>query len=239
MSTRAVITAAAATAFHCRLAHLTPRPAQVSRRADRLFGEEPREVGGQLAGRCVTLSGVFGQRLEHDRFHVERDCRIEPSQRAGLVGGDPPQKLGSVVSLEDLPERQELVKRRSERIDVAPAVDGTSDAAGLFGAQIARGPDHVAARRQVAVAPDSGQPEVGDPETVIGADQQIRWLDVAVEYLVAVGVIERLGRLPAEFGDLLSRETAAVALSGSATTSAKFRPSISRIAKYGTRCSRP
>ncbi len=151
--------------------------------------------------------------------------------KAGLFRHDLHQEQGAIDAVEDLPERQELIERRSQGIEVTAAVDGSAAALGLFGTQVAQGAQYVATGGQVAVAPDASEAEVGDPETVESVDQEVRRLDVAVQDLVAVGIVERLGRLPAQLGNFPRRQPAQVPARRSRTTSARLRPSINLMAK--------
>src|SRR5262249_4285888 len=72
----------------------------------------------------------------------------------------------------------------------------------LLGAHVPKRAQDVAGEGQAVVTLDLGQAEVGDPETALGVEQQVRGLDVSVEDAPGVRVIERLGRLKAEGGDV-------------------------------------
>ncbi len=91
-------------------------------------------------------------------------------------------------------------------MDVAPGVNDAAPALGPLGTEIAQRPDDVAGGRQVALPPHAGQPEIGDPEAMISVDQEVRGLDVAVQDVVAMGVVERLGRLTGQLRRLARRE---------------------------------
>ena len=56
--------------------------------------------------------------------------------------------------------------------------------------------------RQLVPLDELGQPEVGDPDVPSGVQQEVRGLDVAVDHPLFVGVVQRVGDLGAEAGDL-------------------------------------
>ena len=88
---------------------------------------------------------------------------------------------------------EHLVHHAGQRIDVGAAVD-LGGSAGLLGAHVCRGADHhVLAREPIALGlmDDLGDPEVGEQQ-VVGLDQQVLGLDVAVDDALGVEEAECL-----------------------------------------------
>ena len=98
-------------------------------------------------------------------------------------------------------EREQLVERGAEGVDVAAVVDDHALGERLLGAHVAERAEQVAGHRHAGVLFDAGQAEVGDPELAGVVDQEVGRLDVAVEDAVLVGVVEGFGGLDAEPGD--------------------------------------
>ncbi len=65
----------------------------------------------------------------------------------------------------------------------------------LLRAHVAKRAQHAAAGCEIALGLDHGQAEVGHPKVLLGVDQEIRGLDVAVHDAHLVGVFQRVGRL--------------------------------------------
>ena len=114
---------------------------------------------------------------------------------------DLPQERLPVGAVEDRPQRQQLVQRRAERVDVGAVVDQDALAGRLLGAHVAQRAEQVAGLRQAGVGVELGQAEVGDPDVAAAVDQQVGRLDVAVDDAELVGVLQRLGRLRRQPGD--------------------------------------
>ena len=169
---------------------------------DRLVGQEPPQVGGQLLGRRVAMGQVLGHRLQDDRLQVAGDRRVEPARRDRLVQRDLAEQLLVVAAVEGGPQRQQLVEGHAQGVDVGPLIDDPAPGQGLLGAHVAERPDHVAGAREAEVAGESRQAEVGDPDRAVGVDQEVGRLDVAMEDAQAMGVVQRIGRLDAQPGDV-------------------------------------
>ena len=130
-----------------------------------------------------------------------RNATVDLSWRARVVERDLAQELVAVVAGEGGLEREQLVERDAEGVDVAAVVDDDALGEGLLGAHVAERAEEVAGHRHAGVLFDAGQAEVGDPEFAGVVDQQVGRLDVAVEDAVLVGVVEGFGGLDAEVGD--------------------------------------
>ena len=96
-------------------------------------------------------------------------------------------------------ERQHLVERRPQGVDVAP---GVRDAAEPLGGHEAQRPDQVVRLREVVPILELGQAEVGDPDVPQRVEDQVRRLDVAVQHAPLVGIGQGVGDLGAQPGDL-------------------------------------
>ncbi len=120
--------------------------------------------------------------------------------RRGLVVGDLPDQGVAIAPVEGRAEREQLVERRAQRIDVAAVIDDPSPGEDLLGAGVAQRAEHLARDREPGVAGDLGQAEVGDPELPAEVQQQVARLDVAMHDPRLVGVLQRQRRLPAQPG---------------------------------------
>ena len=79
-------------------------------------------------------------------------------------------------------QRDGLVERHPQGIDIGPRVAGAGLAADLLGSHVPQRSHQVSrARRPRRVARDPRQAEIGHPEPPLGVDDQIRGLDVAVD----------------------------------------------------------
>ena len=143
------------------------------------------------------------------RTIVSRSTGIAGLSRRGgrrLLEGDPPQDLLAVPPRVGRPQRQQLVERHAQRVDVGAVVDDHPLGQRLLGAHVAERAEQVAGHRQPGVALDAGQAEVGDPEVAARVDQQVRRLDVAVQDPLLVRVLERLGRLESRGGPTVRKK---------------------------------
>ena len=167
--------------------------------AHRLAVEEPGQVVGQGRGGRVTVGGTLGQGLQDDGLEVPRDPPIDQPGRRGLAAADLIEQLGRGVAVERRPERQQLVERGPQAVDVGPPVDGPR--ARLLGAHVPRRAQQAVVMGQAGIGEPPRQAEVGHPDRSLRVDQQVGGLDVAMDHPVMVGVRQRLGRLEADLGD--------------------------------------
>ena len=115
--------------------------------------------------------------------------------------------------------RQQLVEEDAEGIDVRPRVD-VERPLGLLRAHVLGGPDHRPVHREERLArrPDRGR--LGDAEVdhlrvrlaVVGRDEDVRRLDVAVDETLRVGVLDGVADLGEELEPRLDGQLVAVAV---------------------------
>ena len=149
-------------------------------RPDRLAIEEPRQVFGQLGGRGVAVGRALRQRLEHDRLQVAGHPAVDQARGHGLAAADLLDQLGGAAAVERRPQRQQLVERGPQAVDVGPAVDRAGPR--LLGAHVARRAQQAVVMGQPGVGQPASQAEVGHPDGSLGVDQQVRRLDVAMDH---------------------------------------------------------
>ena len=68
--------------------------------ADRPVVEEAAQVIGQIGGRRVTVGRGLGHRLQHDRFELGGDPRVDFSWWDRLLLGDLAQEIKAIVARE-------------------------------------------------------------------------------------------------------------------------------------------
>ena len=125
--------------------------------------------------------------------------------RVGQVGVVCPDcgRLGLEVLPEDAHRRaalvrwltgQAFVQDAAERVDVGAAVDGA--AFDLLGGDVVDGAERVAGGRAgVGILGAAGEPEVAEVGVLVGREQDVGGLDVAVDQAVLVRGVERVGDL--------------------------------------------
>ena len=59
-----------------------------------------------------------------------------------------------VTAIEGGPERQELVERHTQSVDISPLVDHPAPGQRLLGAHVAERANHIAGLRQTEIAPE-------------------------------------------------------------------------------------
>ena len=165
--------------------------------AHRLPVEEPGQVIGQGRGGRVTIDGTLGQGLQDDGLKIPRDPPVDHPGRRGFAAADLIQQLGRGVAVERRPERQQLVQRGPQAVDVGPPVDDPR--ARLLGTHVPRRAQQAVVMGQAGIGEPAGQAEVRHPDRSLLVDQQVGGLDVAMDHAMMVGVRERLGRLEADF----------------------------------------
>ena len=104
---------------------------------DRPAVEESLQVVGEFLRSGVAVGRLLAQRLQYNRLQLRGDGGVQSSGRDGIVVGDLPDERVAVASLEGRAERDELVERRAQRIDVASVVDDAPAGQELFGAGVA------------------------------------------------------------------------------------------------------
>ena len=109
------------------------------------------------------------------------------------------EQLVRVRVVEDRPQSQELVEGGAQGVDVVAAVGLALEP---LGRHVAQGPGEGLGGRLVLLLLELRQAEVGDPGVAQGVEQDVVRLDVAVDHPALVGVIERVGHLGADAGDL-------------------------------------
>ena len=144
---------------------------------------------------------LLGHRLQDDRLQIVRDRPVHLAGSAWIVLDDATQERPAVFLGKRGPERERLVERHTQRVDVRVVVQHTVVALGLLGTHVAERAQHVAGHRDVGAALRLGQSEVRDPKVPARVDHQVRRLDVAMDHAQIVGVLEGLGRLSPQPGD--------------------------------------
>jgi len=110
--------------------------------------------------------------------------------------------------------RHGLYEDQGQGVDVAAAGEGP--ALGLLGRRVAgRAQDRAGRLGHRGVGQRPGEPEVGDPESAVVAEEQVGGLEVPVDQALAVGVVQPAGGFEADEGGLGDAEAPALVEHGS------------------------
>ncbi len=161
-------------------------------RPDRLVLGEGPQIRRHLEGRGVAPPRLLLQRPDDDGLEIAGNVRMPPPRRGRVAAEDRGDHLPVVLGLVRRPQGQQLVERRSERVDVAAMIDPLAPS--LLGAHVERRAETIAGGGHRALAPgDPSQPEVDDLQRPVGIEDQVRGLDVAVDHPLGVRGLESLG----------------------------------------------
>ena len=176
----------------------------VARRGDR----GTRRRGQRPRGR-VAVDGILR--------HPLGDDRVEFGAHRGVDGADAPRRRvqvrvhegGQVLTEERLLRREALEEHAGKGVHVGARVDGVALEA--LGGHVVEGADGGAGHRQLGAGVADGvrDAEVDDVDEVVGGDEHVAGLDVAVHHAVGVRGVERLGDLGDQADGPLGRERAA------------------------------
>ena len=149
-------------------------------------------------GAGVSALGIDVEAFLADPIKLGGDRAVDPARRRRGSGiarlREPVGGLGREV---DRPSpAEQLEEDHAEAVDVAPLVGLVAPAAGLLGAHVGRGADDrpVACQVRVEVGPPR-QSEVGQVGTAMVVDDDVVRLQVAMEDLLPVRVVERVGQV--------------------------------------------
>ncbi|MCG3180811.1 MAG: hypothetical protein BIFFINMI_03174 [Phycisphaerae bacterium] len=187
-----------------RLHRVPPRPApQPPDRTDRpgldrTVVQEPLKVVAQRVSRRVAVGRVASDGLEDDGLQIARDVGVDASRPRRRLLGDLLDQAAAVALVERRAERQQLVERQPEAVDVAAAVGASGEP---LRRRVAQRAGDLPAGRRVGRLDRLGQSEVGHPDHAAGVQQQVGRLDVAVQRALRVGVGQGVGDLSADAGD--------------------------------------
>ena len=164
-------------------------------RQDRLMLQEPPHVRRQLRRRPVPLFRILRQRLQHNDLQLRRNVLVPPPQRSRVLMQNLVQQLRPRLPREHRLQRQQLVKRRPQGINVGPVVQHRPLPRGLLRTHVAERPQQIPRPRQPRLGLEHRQPKVGDPQVPLGIHHQVARLDVPVHHPQLMRMIQRVRRL--------------------------------------------
>lgn len=111
-----------------------------------IFQETPQIVR-QFVGRSVACLGSLLHGLQHNRLQLTRNRLVLLAGRARLFKRDLPQQLFAVQAREGVFQREQLVQRHAERVNIRAMVHQKPLGQCLFRAHIAKRTYEVAGHR--------------------------------------------------------------------------------------------
>lgn len=163
-------------------------------------GQPSPEVPGQLPTAWVSTGRVLRQGLQADRLQFGRNFGAEVAQRRwGGVQGVVDQHAEG--TRERHPAAKHLVEDHAEAVLVAGRLDLVAPAGRLLGGEIGRSSQDRAGPSQLRSAgAQVGEAEVGQVGTVLGVQEHVRGLHVAVDDALLVGVVQGVGQVAGDPG---------------------------------------
>ena len=165
------------------------------RTGETVFLCHPAQVLDKVFGALVAILRVFGDHPHENRRHFVRNFRHQ------LLGIGREHILMMVEFLGCRPlwhgrfTRQHVIKRAAEGVDIAPRIR-LARLQGLLGRDVIKRPKRHPRLRQrlfVLLLQAAGQSHVDQLGTPISPDDDVRWLDVPVDY-ASFGGMREAGR---------------------------------------------
>ena len=147
--------------------------------SDRAVVEEPAEVVGQSRRRWRSGRRGRGQRLRGRSSRGRGGSAGRQPRRPGLAAAGSDDSSRSRPA-KDGPQREQLVQRRAQAVDVGPVVDLARSPAPARGSCTGACPSRLPVRSGRR-RPPTGPGRSRRPRGSRGVDQQVRRLDVAVD----------------------------------------------------------
>ena len=160
---------------------------------DRPGREDPAQVRGEVPCGGVAILLPLRQRLEARPSQLGRDVADELPGRLRLVVTHLPQEFLAIGRPEGQAPGEHFVKHHAQAVDVGAAVDAVGRAGRLLRRHVVRsaGDDALLSAARLGLA--EGQAEVHEHRCAVGAEEDVRRLDVAVDDESGVRVGERVG----------------------------------------------
>ena len=109
--------------------------------------------------------------------------------RSRLLKGDLPQQLLPIAAGKRRLQRQHLVQRYTQRVDIGPVIDRSTISQGLLLAHVTQSADQIPAHGQAGEVLTVRQAEVGNPKIAARVHQQVGGLDVAMDDADLMGML--------------------------------------------------
>jgi len=158
-----------------------------------------------LGGRAVAAIRLTAQAGLDDGLQVRGVFLAGPAHAAGRLLADGARRLQEfhAVELVGQPPRQHLEEQHAQGVDVRPYVGAVDVAAHLLRAHVRQGADDAArlladGRQPCVHVRQPGHAEVQHLGLPVGAHEDVRGLQVAVDDAAQVGVVDRLADLDEE-----------------------------------------
>src|SRR5262245_44557772 len=151
-------------------------------RTDRFVFEERTQVRGKLCSSLIASVRILLDRLEHDGREIGRQERVELARIYWLLRDDLAEYLLRVLPLERTAQREQLEQRDAQGVASGAMVHAHAARHRLLGRDVVGCTRELARERHRRQALLARQTEVGQHRAAVLAHDDVRGLDVAVDY---------------------------------------------------------
>ena len=175
---------------------------------DWFAGQKMLNVLRHCAGGLIPAGRLFLDGFQANGPGITVDAGIDLLRRGRVVMADFVQHLHHAVRQKCRAPGEHFVERDAQRKNIRALIDVGRPAAGLFRRHVLRRADHLAGRRQMhlSVIHFLRDAEVGDMHTPGLVEKDVAGFDVAMNDVVFVCVLQRVGGLPDNFQRFTWRE---------------------------------
>ena len=117
-------------------------------------------------------------------------------------------ELAATIGFQKWSQRDQLVESGTQTVEIAAPIRPTFES---FGRHVAERADEVARVSETFSAFCFREAEIGHPDVAAGIEQQVRWLDVAMQDAFGVGIRQCFGNLQSDAGHAAIKLAATVA----------------------------